>query len=132
MIIQPKRVQGLKVSPATNKKFDLIKQQGPGVFVAAHVTKQGGSNHITQVALYIDGVNVVAITYAAADNIGLDEQNNSGIKLVKGVVDCISIQYNEPLFFKKECRIEISTGSDSGVVQVVANAVIGSNCQYPV
>lgn len=131
MIIQPKRVQGLKVSPATNKKFDLIQQNGPGVFVAAHITKQGGSNDITQVALHIDGSNVVAITYAAAGNIGLSDQNNSGIKLVKGVVDCLSIQFNEPLFFKKECRIEISTGSDSGVVQIVANAVIGSNCLYP-
>lgn len=131
MIIQPRRVQGLKTNPGTNKKFDLIKQEGPGVFVAAHITKQGGSNDITQVALFIDGVNVVAITHAAADNIGMDEQNNSGIKLVKGVVDCLSIQYNEPLFFKKELRIEINTGSDNGVVQLVANTVIGSNCLYP-
>ena len=131
MIIQPKRVQGLKVSPAVNKKFSLIKENGPGVFVSAHITKQGGSNDITQVALYIDGSNVVAITYAAADNIGLDDQNNSGIKLVKGLADCMTIQFNEPLFFKKECRIEINTGSDSGVVQIVANAVIGSNCLYP-
>jgi hypothetical protein len=131
MIIQAKRVQGLKTSLPTNKKFDLIAQKGPGVFVAAHVTKQGGSNDLSQVALYIDGSNVVAITYVAAGNIGLDGQNNSGIKLVKGVVDCLSIQYNEPLFFQKECRIEISTGSDSGVVQVVANAVIGKSCQYP-
>ena len=101
------------------------------MFVCAHVTKQGGSNDIAQVALFIDGQNVVAITYAGAGNIGLSEQNNSGIKLVKGFVDCISIQYNEPLRFEKECRIEISTGSDAGIVQVVASAVIGSNCSYP-
>ena len=131
MILQARRVQGLKTSLPTNKKFDLIKVAGPGVFVAAHVSKQGGSNDFSQVALFIDGVNVVATTYAGADNIGLDGVNNSGIKLVKGVVDCMSIQYNEPLFFQKECRIEISTGSDSGVVQVVANAVIGKGCSYP-
>ena len=131
MILKPQRVQGLKTNLPTNKKFDLIRQRGPGVFVCAHVTKQGGSNDIAQVALFIDGQNVVAITYAAAGNIGLSEQNNSGIKLVKGFVDCISIQYNEPLHFEKECRIEISTGSDAGIVQVVANAVIGSNCSYP-
>src|SRR5262245_18110985 len=76
MILSPRRVQGLKVNPGTGKKFDLIKLAGPGVFVAAHVTKQGGSNDITQVALFIDGVNVVAITYAAADNIGMDGVNN--------------------------------------------------------
>jgi hypothetical protein len=131
MILRPRRIQGLAVGPGTGKTIDLITAPGPGVFVAAHVTKQGGTNNITQVALYIDGSNVVAITFAAADNIGLDEQNNSGIKLVNGLVNCISIQYNEPLFFKKECRIEIKTGSDIGIHQVVANAVIGSNCQYP-
>jgi len=131
MILQPRRVQGLKTNLPTNKKFDLINQAGPGVFVCAEVTKQGGSNDLAQVALFIDGVNVVAITYAAASNVGLGEQNNFGVKLVKGVVDNISIQYNEPLHFKKECRIEISTGSDAGIVQVVANAVIGANCSYP-
>jgi hypothetical protein len=131
MIVQPKRVQGLKVNPGTGKKFDLINVPGEGVFVACHVTKQGGSNDLTQVALYIDGVNVVAITYAAADNIGFDGVNNSGIQLVKGPVDCLSIQYNEPLYFGKECRIEINTSSDAGVVQVVASAVIGKKCSYP-
>jgi hypothetical protein len=131
MIIKPKRVQGLVTSLGTGKTINLISAKGPGVFVSAYVTKQGGTNNLTQLALFIDGVNVVAITYAAADNIGLDEQNNSGIKLVNGTVKCISIQYNEPLFFSKELRIEIKTGSDGGIAQVVANAVIGSNCQYP-
>ena len=35
----------------------------------------GGSNDLSQVALYIDGVNVVAITHAAADMIGFDGVN---------------------------------------------------------
>jgi hypothetical protein len=131
MILKPKRIQGLVAAPGTGKTINLITAPGPGVFVAAHVTKQGGTNNICQVALYIDGANVVAVTYAAADNIGLDEQNNSGVKLVNGLVKCISIQYNEPLYFTKECRIEIKTGTDSGIAQIVANAVIGSNCQYP-
>jgi len=131
MILKPRRVQGLVAAPARGKTINLINTKGPGVFVAAHITKQGGSNNITQVALFIDGVNVVAITFAAADNIGLDEQNNSGIKMVNGPVKCISIQFNEPLYFQKECRVEIRTGTDTGVVQIVANAVIGSNCQYP-
>ena len=32
---------------------------------------------------------------------------------MKGAVDCMSIQYNEPLHFDKELRIEVSTGSDA-------------------
>jgi len=131
MVLGAKRVQGLSVAPGINKVINAIKQKGPGVFVSAFVTKQGGTNDITQVALYIDGVNVVALTYAGADNFGMDEQNNSGIKLVKGTVDCISIQFNEPLYYAKECKIEINTGSDSGIAQIVAVAVLGRNCQYP-
>jgi hypothetical protein len=132
MIIKPRREQGLQLSPTINKKYNLIKEAGPGVFVTGHVTKQGGVNDLTQVALFIDGVNVTAITFIAADNIGLDEQNNSGMKLVKGFVDCLSIQFNEPLYFKESCVIEVSIGSDAGIAQIVAIAVIGGGCSYPV
>jgi hypothetical protein len=131
MILSPRRVQGLKASPARNKKYDLISEKGPGVFVSAIVTKQGGSTDISQVALYIDGKNVVAITYAGADTFGLDVQNNFGVKLVKGSVDAISIQFNEPLHYKKEMRIEFSVGTDIGIAQVLAVAVVGDNCSYP-
>jgi|GEM_PF-6259155 len=131
MIISPKRLQGLKASPARNKKYDLISEKGPGVFVSAIVTKQGGLNDLAQVALYIDGKNVVAITYAGADTFGLDVLNNFGIQLVKGGVDAISIQFNEPLHFKKEMRIEFSVGSDTGIAQALAVAVVGEACSYP-
>lgn len=131
MIIQAERKQGLVVNPGTNKTKDLIKLSGEGVFVSMHVTKQGGSNDLTQAALFIDGKNVVAITYAAARNIGLNKPNNSGIMLSEGVVDTISVQFNEPLSFTKELRVEIKTGTDSGVVQMVANVVTGKNCSYP-
>ncbi|MDQ3020547.1 MAG: hypothetical protein M3R36_08255 [Bacteroidota bacterium] len=131
MIVQAERKQGLVVNPGVNKTKDLIKLNGPGVFVSMHVTKQGGVNDITQVALYIDGKNVVAITYAAARNIGLNKSNNSGIMMSEGPVDTISVQFNEPLLYRKELRVEIKTGSDAGVVQIVANAVTGKNCSYP-
>jgi hypothetical protein len=131
MIVGARRVQGLKVNPTTNKKFDLVTVKGPGVFVAGHVTKQGGSNDLSQVALFIDGVNVIAITFAGADTIGMDALNNSGIQLVKGPVDCMSFSFNEPLFFEKECRVELSTGTDAGIVQALANIVVGAKCSYP-
>ncbi|MEO8209394.1 MAG: hypothetical protein ABI840_02450 [bacterium] len=131
MIVQAERKQGLVVSPGVNKTKDLIKLIGPGVFVSMQVTKQGGVNDITQVALYIDGKNVVAITYAAARNIGLNKPNNSGIMLSEGPIDTISVQFNEPLLYKKELRVEIKTGSDSGVVQMVANVMTGNSCSYP-
>jgi hypothetical protein len=70
-------------------------------------------------------------TYTGADNSGIDGVNNSGMKLVKGTVDCLSFSYNEPLFFEKECRVEVSTGSDAGIVQMIASLVIGKGCEYP-
>ena len=131
MILSPRRVQGLRASPTRNKTFDLIKEKGPGVFVSAIVTKQGGLNDLSQVALYIDSKNVVAITYAGADTFGLDALNNFGVQLVKGGVDAISIQFNEPIFYKKEMRIEFSVGNDIGIAQVLAIAVVGETCAYP-
>lgn len=131
MIIQAERKQGLVTNPGVNKTKDLVKLAGPGVFVSMHVTKQGGVNDITQVALFIDGKNVVAITYAAARNIGLNKPNNSGIMLSEGPVDTLSVQFNEPLHYKKELRVEIKTGSDAGVVQMVAHVMTGKNCSYP-
>lgn len=132
MILGAHRKQGLVVNPAANSKHKLINEKGPGVFVSATLSKQGGVNDITQAALFIDGQNVVAITFAAADNIGLDEANNSGTKMVKGaLIDNLTIQYNEPLYYRESCVIEVSIGSDTGVVQIVSNAVLGKECKYP-
>ncbi len=132
MIPQAKRVQGLIANPAVKTSKDLIVKKGKGVFVALQVTKQGGSNNLTEVDLYIDGQNVVAMTYVASHNVGLNRENNSGTILCEGVINTISVQYNEPLFFEKELRVSINTNSDAGMVQIVASAVIGSSCTYPV
>lgn len=132
MIVRAKRNQGLIASPGINKKKDLISLKGPGVFVSLFVTKQGGSNDLTQVALFIDGVNVVALTYAGARSAGLNRANNSGIILCDGnVIDGFTVQFNEPLAYAKELRVQINTGSDSGVAQIVAVAVTGDSCSYP-
>jgi hypothetical protein len=131
MILKARRVQGLATSLSTNTTKDLVKLKGPGVFVSMYVTKQGGSNDITQVALYLDGQNVVANTYIGAANIGLGKRNNSGITHSAGIVDMISVQFNEPLNYAKELRVEITTGSDSGVLQIVAEVVVGSGAIYP-
>jgi FlaG/FlaF family flagellin (archaellin) len=131
MIINAKRFQGLVTNPGTKKTKDLIVRRGKGVFVAMQVSKQGGSNNITEVSLFIDGQNVVAMTYAACHNIGLNKANNSGTILCESTVNTMTVQYNEPLYFQKELRIAINTGSDAGVVQIVASAVIGTACSYP-
>ena len=49
----PQRVQGLK-APARKGTYDLINLEGPGLFLAGQVSKQGGLTGLTFVRLQID------------------------------------------------------------------------------
>ena len=131
MINGPRRKQGLVSRPKARSKHNLIHEEGCGAFVCAQIVKQGGSNDITQVALYIDGENVVALTFAAANNLGFDQSNNSGVVLTRGLLNTMTIQFNEPIYYEKELRIELSIGQDRDVVQIVASAVLAQGCIYP-
>jgi len=71
-VCDPERTQGLR-APAPNGTHDLVTLRGPGVFVGAEVTKQGGTNDLTFVVLDIDGRNVTNLSYAAANNSGLTQ-----------------------------------------------------------
>src|SRR5918996_3092237 len=79
-VCNPERTQGLK-APAAQGNHVLVSLRGPGVFLAAEVSKQGGSNDLTFVILDIDGRNVVNLSYAAVANMGLTEHNPYGLTL---------------------------------------------------
>ena len=61
----PQRIQGLK-APAPKGTYNLINLTGPGLFLAGHVTKQGGATGLTFVRLQIDGRSVVDLSFAGA------------------------------------------------------------------
>ena len=69
----PQRIQGLK-APAPRGSYSLINLTGPGLFLAGHVTKQGGATGLSFVRLQIDGRSVVDLSFAAAHNFGLTQQ----------------------------------------------------------
>ena len=46
----PERTQGLK-APAPQGEHELITLKGPGTFLSASITKQGGGNDLTFVIL---------------------------------------------------------------------------------
>ena len=71
-ICDPVRTQGLR-APAPSGTHDLVSLAGPGLFVAAAVSKQGGTNDLTFVILEIDGRNVTNLSFAAANNWGLTQ-----------------------------------------------------------
>lgn len=123
-ICDPQRIQGLK-APAPKGEHMLVNLKGPGVFLASQVTKQGGSAGLTFVSLDIDGRNVTNLSYAAAENWGLIQQNPYGIVVLRSNdIKTLTIGFPYPLRFKSELKLTAIVNED-GVVQILANVIHG-------
>jgi hypothetical protein len=124
-VCDPQRTQGLK-APAGRGTHNLITLRGPGVFLGAQVSKQGGVNDITFVILDIDGRNVTNLSYAAAQNLGLTQQNPYGlVHLMGSSIKTMTVGFPTPLLYKRSLRLRI-TVNEPGVVQLLANVIHGS------
>ncbi len=126
-ICDPQRTQGLITRPKKGAKRKIIRLKGPGIFISAMVAKQGGNSDLTFVNLDIDGRNVVAASYAALNNWGLNQHNSFGSFVLKGQhnIDTVAIGYQVPLYFKKSLVLTVQV-QEQGVVQIVANVVHGA------
>jgi hypothetical protein len=123
-VCAPQRTQGL-IAPAPNGDHLLVDLKGPGIFLGAEVTKQGGATGITFVSLDIDGRNVTNISYAAAENSGLTQQNPYGLVLLKtAALKNLTIGFPTPLRFRKTLKLSV-TVNEGGVVQILANVIHG-------
>ena len=123
-VCDPVRTQGLR-APAPQGDHTLVSLRGPGLFVAAEVSKQGGVNGLTFVSLDLDGRNVVNLSYAAAQNFGLTQQNPFGIVLLgSGELKTFTIGWPSPLRFERELKLSV-TVNEGGVVQILANVIHG-------
>ena len=124
-VCDPRRTQGLK-APAPKGTYSLVNLTGPGLFLSANVSKQGGPTDLTFVILEIDGRNVVNLSFAAARNWGLTQANPYGIQYLSGAgVESFSIGWPSPLVYKKSLKLSV-TVNEPNVVQIVANVVSGS------
>ncbi len=127
-VCDPQRTQGLE-APAPEGDYELVNLDGPGTFVAAEVTKQGGDGDITFVILDIDGRNLVNISYAAARNAGLLQQNPFGLVLLEtpgtATVKNLTIGFPTPLRYEESLRLSVVV-REPGVLQVLANVIHGS------
>lgn len=127
-VCDPQRTQGLE-APAPEGEHALVNLDGPGTFVAAQMTKQGGDGDITFVILDIDGGNVVNISYAAMRNSGLTQQNPFGLVLLEtpgtATIKNLTIGFPAPLRFEEGLRLSVEV-RELGVVQVLANVIHGS------
>jgi hypothetical protein len=108
-------------------KKDNIHYLGPGVFIAAAVSKQGGSSELTFVNLDIDGKNVSSMSFVAAENLGLIEHNPYGIVLLKSSsIRTFTIVFPSPLRFERELQLMV-TVNEAGIDQIVANIIHGTD-----
>jgi hypothetical protein len=121
----PQRIQGLK-APARKGTYDLINLEGPGLFLAGQVSKQGGLTGLTFVRLQIDGRSVVDLSFAAARNIGLTQQNPFGLVLLGTTgLQNLTFGWPVPLVYKRSLKLSVVV-NETGVVQIVANVIRGS------
>jgi hypothetical protein len=127
-VCDPQRTQGLE-APAPQGDYLLVNLDGPGIFLAAEVTKQGGLGDLTFVNLDIDGRNVVSISYAAARNLGLTQQNPFGLVLLQtpgsGTIKNLTIGFPTPLRFEERLTLTAVVRED-GIVQILANVIHGA------
>jgi hypothetical protein len=125
-VCDPKRTQGLK-APAAKGTHNLVSLQGPGLFLSANVSKQGGPTDLTFVQLNIDGRDVVNLSFAAARNWGLGAPNPFGLQFLTGIgVESFAIGWPVPLTFKRSLKLSVVV-NETGVVQIVGNVVHASS-----
>jgi hypothetical protein len=125
-VCEPERTQGLR-APAPKGDHVLVDLKGPGVFVAAQVTKQGGESGLTFVSMDIDGRNVTNLSYAAAQNWGLTQHNPYGIVCFQSAgLQTMTIGFPTPLHYRSELKLSVSVNEDD-VVQILANVIHGGS-----
>jgi hypothetical protein len=123
-VCDPERTQGLR-APAPQGNYSLVTLAGPGVLLGAAVAKQGGANDLTFVILDIDGRNVVNLSFAAAANDGLTQQNPYGLVLVHSpALKTMTLGFPTPLVYKRSLELRV-TVNETNVVQILGNVVHG-------
>lgn len=121
----PQRIEGLK-APAPRGAHTLVNLEGPGLFLAASVTKQGGATGLSFVRLRIDGQSVVDLSFVAAHNIGLAQHNPYGLAVLgSSGLQNFTFGWPVPLVFKRSLNLSVLV-NEPGVVQIVANVIRGS------
>ena len=123
-VCNPERTQGLK-APAPKGEHILVNLKGPGVFLGAQITKQGGSSGLTFISLDIDGRNLANLSYAAAQNWGLTQPNPYGIVILgSGEIKTLTIGFPLALRFKTKLTLTAIV-NESGIAQILANIIHG-------
>ena len=119
----PQVTEGLKVSPAQGQDYDLVTLKGPGTFLSATISKQGGDSDLTFVSLKIDGRNVMNVSILAVKRDGVVP--NSLLSVVEqGGNEKLYIGLPTPLYYENELTLSVHV-QENGVAQILANVIHG-------
>ena len=85
-----------------------------------------GTNDLTFAILDIDGRNVTNLSFAAAANSGLTQQNPYGLVLLSSTsLKTLTVGFPTPLLYKRSLRLSV-TVNEPNVVQILANVIHGA------
>jgi hypothetical protein len=116
---------GLLVNPGAGSNV-LVHIAGPGRFLSARVTKQGGATGLTAVVLKIDSQDVTHWNIEALKNWALTANNPHGIVVSTspGGIDTVTIGFQEPLTFQTSLDL-VADVNESDIVQLTASVIYG-------
>ncbi len=119
--------EGLVASPDLGSEHTLVSIVGPGKFVSARMTKQGGASGLTFVSLEIDGKIVENRSFAALKNFGLTQHNPYGVAIFTSAVgvDVATFGFPTPLVFKDSLVLR-ATVNEAGVAQIIGTVLAGN------
>ena len=106
--------------------YDLVTLAGPGTFISARLTKQGGATGLTAVSLSIDGKTVVQRNIVALKNWGMTQNNPFGVVVFTSPVgiDAVTIGFSQPIAFKQSLVLSAIVG-EPGVIQIIGTIIYG-------
>jgi hypothetical protein len=118
-------VDGLAENPSLTE-IQLTNIDGPGKFLSARVTKQGGTSGITFVELRVDGQLVTDWSFAALKDWGLTANNPFGVTVSSPSqdTDSVLIGFQEPLVFQSSLQLSVQV-NETGIQQITSTVIYG-------
>jgi hypothetical protein len=126
LVRDARKFQGLVVNPLDPSTHTLVSINGPGKFVSAELTKQGGLSGLTFVTLRIDGQSIENRSVIALKNLAMTQNNPFGVMVGTSPagIDAVTIGFPQTLEFKNKLELEVQV-AEPGVVQLIGTVIAG-------
>ena len=127
LVRNTRQFEGLVVSPLDPSTHTLVTVNGPGKFVSARLTKQGGASGLTFVTLLLDGQVVEGRSIAALKNWAMTGDNRFGVVVGTSPagIDAVTIGFPQTLEFKNNLELRVHV-AEPGVAQMIGTVIAGN------